>query len=144
MRKLIRKILSENKSDDFKWIEDIKPYISFGDIHNRYPGDVGSYDLNFGVRIKDRDAFIEMTLGCNGDEGEWIDDIVWCRIEGSDYLSYDSVFCGQWPPRPQPHSTWEWEGQKVCLGVYFYDKNNVNIADYWVSDDMIELYHMTI
>jgi len=148
MRKSIKKILSEmviplKESDDMDWIRNVNPIISFEDIHNdNHPlrrdshiGQVRVYDLKFGVNIKNRDAIIEMTMDCNGDEGEWVNDIVWCRVVNSSYLRNRDIYCVDSPK-------YVWEGEKACLDVYFYDKNNVNIADYWISDDMIDLYYL--
>lgn len=133
-------VIPLKESDDMDWIRDVDPMVSFEDIHkDNYPlrrdRTFDGYDLKFGVKIKNLDAIIEMTMDCNGDEGEWVEDIAWCIVVNSSYLNHQDVYCVNSPK-------YTWEGQRACLDVYFYDKNNVNIADYWVSDDMIELYYL--
>ena len=121
MRKLIKKIL--NESDDFKWIEDITPHISFEDA---VEGET------YVTEIIDWTKFYDMLDMCQEYDVD-AEDIVYANVLRVYELSCDEVYCDGCD---------YWEGKELCLDIDFWDANEKSIAKLWISRDLIQLHYI--
>ena len=112
-----------NESDDFDWIRDVEPNISFYDVK-----------VNEKYNVELTDEFYKALNNCFGDlepfELEGYKNTTNVRVIGKDMSKHTDVHC---------HSGND--SEVVSLHLTFYNDNDTNIADsFWVTEEMVNLF----
>ena len=112
-----------NESDDFDWIRDVEPNISFYDVK-----------VNEKYNVELTDEFYKALNDCFGDlepfELEGYKNTTNVRVIGKDMSKHTDVHC---------HSGND--SEVVSLHLTFYNDNDTNIADsFWVTEEMVNLF----
>lgn len=106
-----------NESDDFDWIRDTQPWVSFEEaqIGQRY-------------NIEKDEILLDALKAC--DEYEYIYyDSVTAEVERMEYNEYSSTYCDS-----------ENHDRVISLRLTFYNEDGINIGYFWVTEDMVTLY----
>lgn len=117
---LINRNLNESK-DEFDWIREIKPEISFESVEE------GKH-----YKVEVLDDLINAMNSCDIESNtqKYLDSTM-VRVANIEYLTHDEVWCGS-----------EILDEVLSLHLSFYGSDFSYIGSFWVTDEMVKLFFL--